>query len=800
MNFFRKNLPLNRRSQIAVIITFVIAVIILFTAVFINISKVSQVKTSTSQAVDKSALGLASQLGSMSRYYKEKILKIGGVCPEPCQVCGLSDWVPLAAVILTAIATAIAAFVFFPLVFVGAAAGAVSMALLSSMVLSGINAKFKEMSGYNAMRESALFQSLSATQSDDVELKAKTPGSGVFYEDSNNNGVFDTGEPVYNLKDIPEMLNEKKASRFLAWYYTKRLPLVTDESMKGSIAVFISGIKGFIDADERDAGNNITKLSFLITPKSGERNYEVTCSGSSCPDWVKDAGTGKLRIVRMDSSAVYGGFLKDKLSSLLSRLETKYNGFFCEGEGCKIKPSDLNILIDQDLKMFLFRCKEVLDTPVSERLSSISQWYPYFYDPTKHNADTRESIDGKDDYDVYLRLSRDINRINTMINGLEALNNSTIKPGISDNHGGYCEEGRPDSDVVYNCFTAIASCSCWHTECGEYSCWKVCDGNKCETSLPARWHGNYGTCTGSGFDHSAHPVCQNGDLFGGLPNWCNNLKSVSCVSNNDSCDRCSPPPTSAVTDNSYNFQGQMSWENTSGPTEVEQAIRILRALNDDISKIKLLIKDLAEAAMKQLPSRPYEPYTDTNGNGVHDAEEPFYDLNGNTVYDTNLLEFLRRTEIVYAWKDKPVEGKTQYSHLARVRIDGYPDNLPGVTESVEWFGAWMCRTLNNYQGDVKITTSRYDQDQPTDIAEWQLRRRKQPGEEDFNKRKLEPMINDIQNTGKLSPGSSCCADCHGSYCQSDIDELLNNYAITSCSTAHYGPEKSDIYIAETKCD
>ncbi len=819
MNFFRKNLPLNQRSQIAVIITFVIAVIFLFIAVFINLSKVSQVKTATSTAVDRTALSLASQLGSMSRYYKEKVVP-GGIEKtatdekKVIEACGFSEWVPLATLILTGIVTGIFAVVFWPAAVVGAGVGAFSTVVLSSTVLGGINTKFKEMSGYNGMRENALFQSLSATQSDDVELKAKTPGSGVFFEDVNGNGVFDEDSEeekkrVYDLRAIPEMRNERKVSRFAAWYYAKRLPLVSDESMKDSLAVFINGIngiKGFIDADERDSSGNIIELSYWITPKSGDRNYKVTCSGSSCPSWVKDANTGQLRIVRMDSSnAAYGGFLDPSnspplhtLKNLFTRLNSSYSGTF--------PTADVDNLIE-DLRIFLLKSKEVLNMPVSQRLSGLSLWSSSFYDPAKHKPGSREPIDPDDPkkytYDIYLRLMRDQNYVNQWIAELETLNNNTIALDIRKKHGD-CTWGR-GSQLDRTCNTVYGqNCSiCGGGYCGESesSCNSACMPYCCYNPQKCAWEGIYYTCCQS------PPVCSSGDLYGAKPGWCSSHGYHALCS--PSCASCTENFNCA--DEAKFFQGQLSWrpscsdptsciylDGTDKPTEVEQAFRILRALNEDLARIQMTIAALADAIAKQLPSWPYEPHNDTNNNGIIEPGE-FTDLNGNGRYDDYLPEFFKRIEIVYAWKDKPVQGKTQYSHLARVKIDGYPDNLPNVTESPALLGLQTCRTLNNYQGDFKITVSRYDQDQPTDIAGWNLRRRLKPSNAEFDTAKLAGMVNDIQNTGELNPAS--CCDCHvGSYCQSNIDNLLDNYAITSCSQAHYGPGKSDIYITGTQCD
>jgi len=776
MSFFRKNPPLNQRSQIAVIITFVIALIFLFIAVFINLSKVSQVKTTTSTASDKAALGLASQLGSVSHYYKDKVLKLSGssCATPPCQVCG-TDWISLAVLIGVGLAIIGMAVFLTPAALI---AGPLALVMTAS-ILSGINTQFKGMTGYNAFRESALFQALRDTQSDDVELKVKTPGTGIFYDDLNNNGVFDstrtTSEPVYDLSAIPEMRNQKTVSRFAAWYYFLRLPLVDDAAMKAALDKFLSdpveGIRRFIDVDEWDSSKwKINKLSYVIGPSNGSRGYTVTCS-ASCPDWVKDSTQGLLRMVRMDASDnVSGGFLKDKLVSLLNRLETSYGLTFCDTSGC----NDVNNLIE-DLREFLLRSKELLNLPVSDRLSSLSGWFPLWYD-SRYHCDNRWFKDDKgncvdpasdpklnDDYkyDICLRLMRDQTYINKWIQKLEALNNNTIVPDIRKKHG-ECTWGRGASVSskcagAYGCDTNNCGCHCCGSDCSDCCC-NTCCWYKTNTISPCAWEGTYYTCDPN------PPVCSNGDLYGAVPGWCGSRADHAGCHSNCGCDVHN---FDYVTGGAKDFQGQLSWrpsmagnsDGTDKPTEVEQAIRILSSLYDDIARIEMSIGDLADSVAANLSN------TDP-----------------------------KRNEIVYAWKDKPkADGSQQFSHFVKVKITGYPEKLPNITESTEW--GWVgiipvpqkCRVLNDYQGDFTISTWRYDQDQPTDIAGWKLKRRKAPAAAEFPPAQLESIVADAQDNAKIDST------------QSYVDSILD-YSIASCSKAHYGPEKSDIYISGTQCD
>ena len=776
-----------RKGQIAVIITFVIAVIFLFVAVFINLSKVSQVKTTTSQATDKAALGLASQLGSMSHYYAEKALEgKGKEIPEEgvieyCNKSSLSDFLPLAVLIGIGILTGIASFFFAPAlpIIIGAAAAAVS-----TVMLSGITTEFEKMTGKNAMRESALFQALLSTQSDDVELK-RTGVKGIFHDET-------TGQD-YDLSPIPEMHNERKVSRFLAWYYTKRLLFAGDDYLKQAVDVFKSKLKRFIDIEWDSAKWKVSKLSYFIEPGPASKgaDYEITCtSNSSCPPWVKNIALKQIAIIKIDATLkgekqITGGFPREKFLDLAKRLKNSYGSglSFCAKDiSGSVYCDDINFLM-LSLWDFLSKIKEVSDIPASYAYKNVTQWLPSFYDSAKHNPDGSAKNCDSLDCDVYLRLTRVQNNINSWITELEALNNrNTDKTGIIDiieKAHGDCTWGRGKQldrtcNTVYGPNCAI----CGGNYCGESSedpC--DCPSSCCYAPQKCAWEGNYYTCD------KDPPVCRPGygDLYGNIPGWCSSHGyhascSPSCASCTENFD---------WSGEARNFQGQLAYDNTTGPTEVEQAIRIMKALSYDITQIKGVISELADKVDFYFKNKG-EPFTDANNNGVYDENEKFTDLNGNGVYDSVFGEVIKRDEIVYAWKDK--KG---FSHLAFVKIKGYPKELPKVTESIEWAGLKKCRRLYNYQGDFTITTSRYDQDQPTDIGGWKLRRRKKGATEtgrEFGPEYLQKIVVDVQDNGKIDTT------------QAYIGTILSDYAITSCSKVHYSPKKSDIYIKETKCD
>ncbi len=449
-NNLKKN---NLRSQIAVIITLVIAFIILLTIVFINIFKVSTIKTTTSQAADKSALTLASQIGSLSKTYWDA-LHAADPSDTSETVCS-ADWFDLVKLAVAALAVVLlAAWFAAPLILL------MGIGLfVSGMVMGGISQKFQDMSAYNSLRETALFQAVSMVQTDDVELKNIDGISGKFLEPI-------TGAE-YDLSKIPAALAVRKVGRFDAWYYARRQPLVDDRALKTAANSFINGATGglrdgirkFVEIDTWDPLHwKITELSYILAGQRSEYvgGFIVTCGGS-CPTWVRDSTKDLLRLIRVnDHDEYYEGVLIDKFDgSLLRRLENDFGASYVQHIYCETGIFCNNPIVNEidfrtvkeDMRHLLVRIKEVLNLPVSERLKGVTLWFASFYDPSAHEPVTGRNIYDADNtfapgeenlyqYDIHLRLARDIYYINKWIAGLDTFNNTIIIPPIRDNDYG----------------------------------------------------------------------------------------------------------------------------------------------------------------------------------------------------------------------------------------------------------------------------------------------------------------------------------------------------------------------------
>lgn len=437
------------KSQIAIIITLVIAALFLLTIVYINVFKVTNIKDITSRAVDKNALALASQLGSMSKaYYHQLGDSVGPVRIFDVKV--LKYFIIYDIVLFFA-----TIFNFFsPLI-----AGQGIFYLVSALMASSISNSWNNMSDYNHLREQALFSTVAAIQSDDLQLRV-TSVPGVFQEYDDVTRSFkgtcvqdpithQYGPDCYDLRTIPAMLapTARTVSRFEAWYYTKRLPMVDESGLRNALDNFLSttpnvGILRYIETagwipsptNSYDLTTNgwdsvsgkfatVSLVTYDTPPAYNypiDPLYEITCIPPNCPKWVRAAVAGPYTYrVRMEGigSAPYtaitwgdvmdrvpdpniGGyevlewesFLTDRLYSinfsfnLLERLKTDYPGDPNLGlfiDHNSGSSTKLNYVI-KDLQHSLSKIKDLLEMPVNLRLKTITQWFPAFYDAKKH--------------------------------------------------------------------------------------------------------------------------------------------------------------------------------------------------------------------------------------------------------------------------------------------------------------------------------------------------------------------------------------------------------------------------------
>lgn len=744
----------NLQGQIAVIVTLVIAVIFLFVMVFINITRISDIKTQTANVSDKGALRTASGLGSLSYKLKQA---------EDCYLNW--EWI-------LGLAALIGGFILGIIMPFTLPASTIMMGWGAVMVGQEINAIMKEgaaiafprsMSTYTALREGAIYPMLTSLQADREYVKHQ---GGYIFKDEITGVTYDLSKSAI----VNVIKNKSRIPRFAAWYWAKRYPLISDQSLIEEIAEFVNKLKGityYSDAEWDASKWEIKSLSFPVD------DISVTSTG---PSWVIDWDSVKVvGPVAKGETGKAKGFIMEEFIDLVHRLEEKgFDVNFCEKGSIGWKPpwkwfgwddSDMENVVEE-IRGFLALTLELLNMPVSQRLESINLWLSAFYDKDAHGP-SGESLDGDLEDDVYERLLFALSYVSNWLGELDRVNRfmaNNIRDRIRDDYGTFCEQGR--GGLVDGCYTYIEICCCWHWHECRYV---VCDGNDCQDWEDARWKGIYGTCTGSGFDHDSHPTCKNGDLYGARPSWCDDLRDPIDCQENDDCDGsgcpelgycrcCDIPPTNTTMDDSYYFQGQLSWkpvsssyfDSTSGPTEVDQAIEILRALTTEINALVNDIKAFADKVDTLLTQNE--------------------DL---------------KNEAIYAWKDKD-----EFCHLVKAGIGGYPslEDFPYLVQTREWLNFLKClRVKGETEGELEMVASRYSQDMPGGF--WKMQYRKNPAFPDFEgfeESKLEAIVKDIQQDGKIDTT------------RTDVDNLLDNYAIASETKVHFGPEKKEIYLIKTE--
>ena len=733
----------NIKSQIAIIITFVIAVILLMVMVFINIAKVSEVKTLTAKVSDSAALRLASDIGSMGNHLKEKVL--GGEEKVYSLVLPF-----LGVITFSAEGNFIKNFALNVVAKMGPSSKALEQTIIfSDSINEEIFKSFTEMTIHNSTREKMLYEAIALLQTDDVLLVPM--GEGLFAEDIDGDGEADGGSRFFDLSEIGEVRNAKAVGRFFAWYHGNRLPMVSEQGLKMRINDFLDDLQEYINMEEWDDGKWIYKKAYFRI--KGNERFKVT---GTAPSWVKAGDIINILSIDeadRDSEGRYNpkGFLKEKFIDLAENLEGDYDIPFCDpvflwwGTEC----GDIDGVI-KDIRDLTDYVKEVVELPETSKVVNIAQWFDAkFYDLA--SVETEEE-DVKDI--IYDRLTRSSDEIEEWIEEFETLD-SGIKSEIAKAHG----------HNQYGLGSAVSSCYTEYNCCAS-DCTKRC----CEASKNCSFKGIYCSACGG----NAPPVCGGGDLYGVIPSWCNlSNRSPNC---HPSCGGCS---RKSQCDDACNYQGLLANENTLGPTEVGQAIKILIALKEDLENIKTLIQDFAVDIEE-----------------IRAKDDPL------------------KNQIDYAWEGKPEgDSKIGRRHLVSVRIDGYPEELPHILEGERGrFDLRKNYALEAERGSFIVSVSRYDES--VSLGWWNMRYQKEEGEDTSVTEDLEDVIkivyNDERVPFKVSEGVTI--EEYKTAALEDYKAAMNSLitdagsplkkvlekSIPSKTEGFYGPDKKDIYIKKVQ--
>jgi hypothetical protein len=212
---------------------------------------------------------------------------------------------------------------------------------INTIMKEGITTAFSQsMSTYNGIREGAVGSMITSLQAD-REYVQREDGTDKFYdefwEDKDKDGEVDAGEitkieydlsgsaildAINNKKDPTK--NKPKIPRFTAWYWAKRYPLVSDESLIEEIAEFVKKLKDLTYYTEAEWDASKWKIKSLSLPVD---DISVT---STSPSWVIDWDS--VKVVGPVSEGETGkakGFLMEKFFDLALRLKDKgFEAFF----------------------------------------------------------------------------------------------------------------------------------------------------------------------------------------------------------------------------------------------------------------------------------------------------------------------------------------------------------------------------------------------------------------------------------------------------------------------------------------
>lgn len=263
----------QKRGQIATLITLLLAAIILFSAVVVNIGHLSQRKLSVEQAADAASFSLANNLGSFAHYLSHRF--IGGR-DHKCKFNWGFFFSIVAAVFLMAVgfggflgltgAALTGAQVGAVLATVAVAAQAI---LIEPAMVRAVNRQFAKMTEQMKFREGAIQTALFKIVDDPVKVPDEfdldeDEEIGCYYYDEADAGKacpgdsestilerrgLTSGPPSAGAKSLG--INGDKIGRFSRWY-VERLKNVDgyNKDLEARIAQFKLKMKEFWDAEQ----------------------------------------------------------------------------------------------------------------------------------------------------------------------------------------------------------------------------------------------------------------------------------------------------------------------------------------------------------------------------------------------------------------------------------------------------------------------------------------------------------------------------------------------------------------------
>jgi len=333
----------RKSSQIATILTLVIALIFLFIVMAINLGKISHKKTAISNACDSSALFLASSLGSVANAIKQEI----GIYGDSDSACDLNLALILGILLVIAavIATIVTAGAGSPSLL--AAVSIASSAIAGSLLIAGeIIAAYTEP---GLMQEIQIkFQNMTAEQ----RLFEAAMQSSLFVTIDDGNWVPDLYDADRDGRKMPGELD--KIPQFSHWYLQRLnyLPRVGE-----LIEAFFQRLF------TNDAGTRIFDLDYEDNDPTKDATFAYLYAGDDADDV-----DGRIR-----------PWLEGSFKDFLHLMWDSGYGVYFEKENRALTDDELDWLIEQMSLLEDDLAKEIYNVSKDLLISGFETWPRQFY-------------------------------------------------------------------------------------------------------------------------------------------------------------------------------------------------------------------------------------------------------------------------------------------------------------------------------------------------------------------------------------------------------------------------------------
>jgi len=784
-----------KNSQIATILTLIMAAIFLFVVITINIGNITQEKTMVSNAADGAALLLASTLGSLGNGLRMKN-ELYGAQQANCSTN--RDFIAICFGVAGAVAAPILLLLGAPVVLAaayligGLITGGLSTynAAKTDMGFKAAALQFQNMSIEQMMKEGAIQYALSAIVNDPNKVcdnqTPEDPSDDIPGEPNTTNPI--TKKPYGRCIDSDDLdMDGKIEGDCISWFskwYNDRLKAIP------TLGKIVSGLYEKLFSHELVPGEEEEEVEEAKGPliyvwedpetwKVKQTNYNYYGENApECGFWINTIdnnvplrpdpkpGTdprpeqGSLEFsvysnaVSSDephdtNGVVYAydiyftNWLAQRFTSLVTRL---YNYGYGFPEG--LEATRFNILkLEVEIAKFGKQLSHLYSATVEERIQSFDEWILPFYNGTSKKDYCSQMQEWIDTVEEWIETLEDrTDAINECVRSCKAKGPYQCGGAWGVVCRRTCVRSCEDGGGCCDC-DDISWCSCENGSVLNDG--QLCPSNFCKPAVPCL------TPPDGGRGGASIPCCTiiTDDIDSGLYHpTCDATRITTGGSGGD----CSAPEC-------VDFYYTCGFNSDNNVITREHAIEYLQGFVDDVQKVK----DAFEKAYKDAQAIKTDPR--------------FY-------------------EVLYEWDDMVLKGQVgeqKVHHIAYVNLDKdsfksftgfspdpeYKIPYPDHYNTHPWLGIpQICAEVVSDRGNFDITVARYDQDvgggQSPLRNLWRFRTSRKLGEGE---------------TIPISKPTACaCDEKHNktitAFCvDPDVAHFVKKYGVVSQTRGYYGP-------------